>query len=219
MNDAAGIPRESVRIKLCGMTRAEDVRLAVELGADYVGLILAPRSPRRLGMAQAAELRSLVASRSAAVLLLMDNPGEEVRRGVDAIRPDLLQFHGAEDDAFCAGFGLPFLKAVAMGDGADPLAEMARFPSAFGFVLDGHGAGQAGGSGHRFDWSRLPHACDRPILLAGGLGPDNVGEAIRTVRPWGVDVSSGIETAPGRKHPEAMRRFVEAARAASDAIG
>jgi len=219
MHDAAGIARGSVRIKLCGMTRAEDVRLAVELGADYVGLILAPRSPRRLTVAQAAELRGLVAGRSAAVLLLMDNPREEVQRAVAALRPDLLQFHGGEDDAFCADFGLPYLKAIAMGDGIDPLPEMARFPAAFGFVLDGHGAGQAGGSGQRFDWSRLPQACDRPILLAGGLEPDNVDAAIRTVHPWGVDVSSGIESAPGRKHPEAMRRFVAAVRAASGAIG
>ncbi len=219
MHDAAVHQRGPVRIKLCGLTRAEDVRLAVDLGADYVGLILAPRSPRRLSVEQAAELRSLVVGRSAAVLLVMDNPREEVLHGVTVLRPDVLQFHGGEDDAFCAGFGLPFLKAIAMGEGTDPLAEMARFPSAFGFVLDGHAVGQAGGSGHRFDWSRLPRGCDRPILLAGGLGPDNVAEAIRTACPWGVDVSSGIEISPGRKHPEAMRRFVAAVRAASDAIG
>lgn len=202
------------RIKLCGMTRAEDVRLAVDLGADYVGLILAPRSPRRLALEDAVVLRALVTSDSAAVLLLMDNPHADVQRVVASLRPDLLQFHGGEDDAFCASFGLPFLKAIAMGDGGDPMAAMARFPSAFGFVLDGHGAGQAGGSGRRFDWSHLPQARDRPILLAGGLGPDNVAEAIRTAQPWGVDVCSGVEAAPGRKDPQALRRFVAEVRGA-----
>ena len=119
MHDAAVHQRGPVRIKLCGLTRAEDVRLAVDLGADYVGLILAPRSPRRLSVEQAAELRSLVVGRSAAVLLVMDNPREEVLHGVTVLRPDVLQFHGGEDDAFCAGFGLPFLKAIAMGEGTD----------------------------------------------------------------------------------------------------
>ena len=207
------------RIKLCGMTRAEDVLLAVESGADYIGLILAPRSPRRLALEAAVALRSKVTGGSAAVVLLMDNPHDDVQRAVAALRPDLLQFHGGEEDAFCASFGLPFLKAIAMGDGGDPLVAMARFPSAYGFVLDGHGTGQVGGSGRRFDWSRLPRACDRPILLAGGLGPDNVAEAIRIAQPWGVDVCSGVEATPGRKDPQALRRFVAAVRAASVAIG
>lgn len=219
MGDAADGLHAPVRIKLCGMTRGEDVRLAVELGADYVGLILAPRSPRRLALDQAMELRELIRGHSAAVVLLMDNPHADVQHAVEVLRPDLLQFHGGEDDAFCASFRLPFLKAIAMGEGADPVDEMLRFPSAFGFVLDGHGVGQAGGSGQRFDWSRLPQACDRPILLAGGLGPGNVAAAIQIAHPWGVDVSSGIETVPGHKDPQAMRRFVAAVRAAADAIG
>ncbi len=202
------------RIKFCGMTRAEDVRLAVELGVDFIGLILAERSPRRLLPGQARALRALVPEEVGVVALVMDNPRVEVADIVAGLRPDYLQFHGGEDGAFCAGFGLPFLKAIAMGDGGDPLETMAKFPSAHGFVLDGHDAGQPGGGGRGFDWSRLPKDAAKPILLAGGLAPDNVARAIRTAHPWGVDVSSGIEAVPGIKDAEKMRRFVDAVRAA-----
>lgn len=205
------------RIKFCGMTRAEDVRLAVELGADFIGLILAERSPRRLLPGQARALRALVPEEIGVVALVMDNPPGEVAGIVAGLRPDYLQFHGDEGDAFCAGFGLPFFKAIAMGDGGDPLEAMARFPSAHGFVLDGHGAGEQGGSGRSFDWTRLPKDSGRPILLAGGLSPDNVAQAIRIAHPWGVDVSSGIEAAPGIKDAAKMRRFADAARAADSA--
>ncbi len=205
------------RIKFCGMTRAEDVRLAVELGADFIGLILAERSPRRLLPGQARALRALVPEEIGVVALVMDNPPGEVVGIVAGLRPDYLQFHGDEGDAFCAGFGLPFFKAIAMGDGGDPLEAMARFPSAHGFVLDGHGAGEQGGSGRSFDWTRLPKDSGRPILLAGGLSPDNVAQAIRIAHPWGVDVSSGIEAAPGIKDAAKMRRFADAARAADSA--
>lgn len=202
------------RIKLCGMTRDEDVALAVALKIDFIGLIFAKRSPRKVTLDHAAALRTLVPSTTAVVALLMDNPRTEIDVIVSSVRPDLLQFHGGEDDALCAGTGVPFWKAIAMGDGGDPLTVMARYPSASGYVLDGHGAGEAGGSGRCFDWDRLPRDAERPILLAGGLTAGNVGVAVRTVRPWGVDVASGIEVAPGIKDPEAMRRFVAAVRAA-----
>lgn len=202
------------RIKLCGMTRDEDVALAVALEVDYIGLIFAARSPRKLTLDRATALRALVPSTTAVVALLMDNPPAEVDAVVSRVRPDVLQFHGGEDDALCAGTGVPFWKAIAMGDGGNPLAAMARYPSAQGYVLDGHGAGEAGGSGRRFDWRLLPHERERSILLAGGLTADNVGQAIVIARPWGVDVASGIESAPGIKDPEAMRRFVAAVRAA-----
>jgi len=211
------------RIKFCGFTRAADLALAVELGVDYVGLVFAPRSPRRLGVEQAKALRAAVPAEIGVVALLMDNPADEARTIVEAVEPDILQFHGREDDAFCAVFGLPFWKAVAMGgEGVDAAAEFARFPSASAFLLDGHGAGEPGGSGRRFDWSRVPQAAGKPVLLAGGLSADNVGLAIRTARPWGVDVSSGIEaggieSAPGLKDAGKMRRFADAVRAADAA--
>ncbi|WP_411832193.1 phosphoribosylanthranilate isomerase [Pseudoxanthomonas mexicana] len=203
------------RIKFCGLTRSEDVRLAVELGVDFIGLVFAPRSPRRLLLGQARELRELVPEEICVVALAMDNDAGEVAAIVGHVRPDLLQFHGGEDDAFCAGFGLRYYKAIAMGgDSEGAHAAIARYPSASGFLFDGHAAGEQGGSGQRFDWRRMPSLGDRPCLLAGGLDAGNVGLAIRAARPWGVDVSSGIEAAPGVKDGEKMRRFVEAVRVA-----
>lgn len=202
------------RIKFCGLTRAEDVRLAVELGVDYVGLVFAPRSPRKLLLGQARMLRELVPEEIAVVALVMDNPHADIEAMIENVRPDLLQFHGAETEADCARFGLPFLKAFAMGnEDEDAAARAAEFPGAYGYLLDGHGKGEQGGSGQRFDWKRLPRL-DKPLLLAGGLTSENVATAIRTARPWGVDVSSGIESAPGIKHPDRMRLFLDEARRA-----
>ncbi|RZA33864.1 MAG: phosphoribosylanthranilate isomerase [Lysobacteraceae bacterium] len=202
------------RIKFCGLTRAEDVRLAVEVGVDYVGLVFAPRSPRKLLLGQARMLRELVPEEIAVVALVMDNPRADIEALIENVRPDLLQFHGAETDDDCARFGVPFLKAIAMGGtDEDALARAAEFPSAYGYLLDGHGKGEQGGSGQRFDWKRVPRL-DRPVLLAGGLSSENVATAIDTAHPWGVDVSSGIEKAPGIKSPERMRRFVDEARRA-----
>ena len=206
------------RIKVCGLTRAEDVRLAVELGVDYLGLVFAPQSPRRLLLGQARMLRDLVPQDIAVVALMMDNARADVEKVVESLRPDVLQFHGGEDDAFCASFGLPFWKAIAMGGQAEAaFSAIARYPGASGFLFDGHAAGEQGGSGKRFDWKQMPSALDRPFFLAGGLSPENVGVALQTARPWGVDVSSGIEAAPGIKHADKMRQFVEAVRLADAA--
>ena len=203
------------RIKFCGLTRAEDVRLTVELGVDYLGLVFAPQSPRRLLLGQARMLRDLVPQDIAVVALMMDNARADVEKVVESLRPDVLQFHGGEDDAFCASFGLPFWKAIAMGGQAEAaFSAIARYPGASGFLFDGHAAGEQGGSGKRFDWKQMPSALDRPFFLAGGLSPENVGVALQTARPWGVDVSSGIEAAPGIKDAHKMRDFVAAVRAA-----
>ena len=206
------------RIKFCGLTRAEDVRVAVELCVDYIGLVFAPQSPRRLLLGQARMLRDLVPQDIAVVALMMDNARADVEKVVESLRPDVLQFHGGEDDAFCASFGLPFWKAIAMGGQAEAaFSAIARYPGASGFLFDGHAAGEQGGSGKRFDWKQMPSALDRPFFLAGGLSPENVGVALQTARPWGVDVSSGIEAAPGIKHADKMRQFVEAVRLADAA--
>jgi phosphoribosylanthranilate isomerase len=204
------------RIKFCGMTRAGDVRLACELGADAIGFVFAAGSPRCLRPQEARRMRNALAPLVDAVALFMDNSAEEVREAVRQVRPTLLQFHGAEDDAFCRGFGVPWLKAVAMGAGQAPSAAalQSQYPGAAGFLFDGHRPGGAGGSGATFDWQRLPAELNKPVLLAGGLDADNVFDAITTVLPWGVDVSSGIESAPGIKDGERMRRFVEEVRRA-----
>src|SRR5690606_5975963 len=130
----------------------------------------------------------------AVVALAMDNAAGEIEAILENVGPDLLQFHGAEDDGFCAGFGLPFLKAIPMAGTTleEGRARTGAFPSAHGFLFDGHAAGEQGGSGQRFDWKRLPGDLGKPVFLAGGLTDANVGVAIRAARPWGVDVSSGI---------------------------
>lgn len=202
------------RIKFCGLSRPGDVRLAVELGVDALGFVFAAASPRRIGIDQAEGLRQVVPPLVDAVALFMDNPGSEIDAAIRMLRPTLLQFHGSEDDAFCRGFGLPFIKTVPMGRGAvDAAFARKRYPSASAFLLDGHGPGQPGGRGERFDWTTVP-PLGRPVFVAGGLAPGNVGQAIRAARPYAVDVSSGIESAPGTKDGEKMQQFVDEVRRA-----
>lgn len=201
------------RVKFCGLTRPGDVRLACELGVDAVGFVLAD-SARRVQAGQLPGLRAAVSPLVQVVALFMNPQGSEVLDAIRRLRPTLLQFHGRESDAFCRSFGLPFLKTLPMGEGSDdPVAAAKRYPSALAFLLDGHGPGQAGGRGEAFDWSRAPRL-DRPVFLAGGLGPGNIAEAIQRVRPYAVDVSSGIESSPGHKDGEKMRQFLEEVRRA-----
>ena len=201
------------RVKFCGLTRPGDVRLACELGVDAVGFVLAA-SPRQVQPGQLAGLRAAVSPLVQVVALFMNPQGSEVLDAIRRLRPTILQFHGRESDAFCRGFGLPFLKTLPMGEGSeDPVAAAKRYPSALAFLLDGHGPGQAGGRGEAFDWSRAPRL-DRPLFLAGGLGPGNIADAISRVRPYAVDVSSGIESSPGHKDGEKMQQFLEEVRRA-----
>lgn len=204
------------RVKFCGMTRVDDIRAAADLGVDAVGLVFAQRSRRRVSLDQAAALREAIPPLVDVVALFMDNPADEVRGVIARLRPSLLQFHGSESAAFCEQFGWPYLKAVGMAgqDVAEAVAQIHAHPHAVGFLLDSHEPGAAGGTGERFDWAQIPSVEGRPLLLAGGLTPDNVGEAIRATRVWGVDVSSGIESAPGSKDTGLMQRFVVAVRAA-----
>lgn len=202
------------RIKFCGMTRAEDVRLASQLGVDAIGLIFAVQSKRRIDVSQARELRAAAGPFVGIVALFMDNAIGDVQTVISTVKPTLLQFHGAENAADCERFGLPYLKAVPMGSDIDFARNAKQHPNAAGFVLDSHAAGAAGGTGATFDWSRVPPGGERTLVLAGGLTPDNVAGAIRIARPQAVDVSSGIEAAPGLKNETLMRRFVEEVRRA-----
>lgn len=208
------------RIKFCGMTRAGDVRLAGELGVDAVGFIFARDSRRRVAPAEAWAMRQAIAPLVDVVALFQNNGREEVREVLRAVRPTVLQFHGDEDDGFCSSFRLPYLKAIAMGGDAEVSGNGLRqqYPHATGFLFDSHAAGGSGGTGLTFDWSQIPADLQRPCLLAGGIRPENVYEAIIATRPWGVDVSSGIESAPGLKDGDRMRHFVEQVRRA-DILG
>ncbi|TCV94746.1 phosphoribosylanthranilate isomerase [Luteibacter rhizovicinus] len=203
------------RIKCCGITREEDADLAADLGADAIGFVFTRRSKRFIEPEAAARIRATVPPFVSVVALVMDDEPDWIAHVVDTVRPDMLQFHGNERDDDCAAFGLRYLKAIAMGEGASALARLRDYPRAAGLLLDGHGLGEMGGSGHRFDWSLMPADLDQPLLLAGGLTADNVAQAIEVARPWAVDVSSGIETSPGIKDGAKMERFISAVRRAS----
>lgn len=205
---------QRTRIKFCGMTRPQDALLAAQLGVDAIGLIFTARSKRRVELAQAQAIVAGLPPFISTVALFMDDEPELVRTVRDALKPSLLQFHGQESEAWCRQFGHPYLKALAMGEGATALDQLGAYPTAAGLLLDGHGLGQPGGEGHRFDWALMPHDFRQPLILAGGLTADNVAQAIQIARPWAVDVSSGTESAPGIKDPAVMRAFVAAVREA-----
>jgi len=196
-------------IKFCGMTRVEDVDAAQKLGVDAIGIVLVPKSPRYLEPRAAAQLRS--STQLAVVALFQDADASFVRRAIDEVRPDVLQFHGEESEPFCASFGLPYLKAVSMHAQQDLAKLREVFASAAGLLLDSHRAGGLGGTGRAFDWGAVA-PIDEPFVLAGGLTAANVGEGIARMRPAAVDVSSGIEERPGVKDSAKMRDFVAAVR-------
>lgn len=202
------------RIKCCGMTRVEDALLAAELGTDAIGVVITARSKRRVDLAQARAIVAAMPPFVTTVALLMDDSEATVQAVIEQVQPNLLQFHGGESDAWCAQFGRPYLKAIAMGEGAAALPRLRDYPRAAGLLLDGHGLGEPGGSGKAFDWSLMPAELAQPLVLAGGLHAGNVGEAIRTARPWAVDVASGIEASPGIKDPARLAAFIAAVRAA-----
>jgi phosphoribosylanthranilate isomerase len=201
------------RIKFCGITRGEDALLAAQLGVDAIGLVCTRRSPRFLEPAQAQAIRAQVPAYVSVVALFMDDEAAWVREVEAALHPDLLQFHGVEDAAFCSAFITPYVKTVAMGGDADVRSIAAAHPQARGLLLDGHAAGMQGGSGQRFDWTRVPRDLALPVIVAGGLDAGNVGAAIRNAQPWAVDVASGIETSPGIKDPAKMHAFAAAVHA------
>lgn len=207
------------RIKFCGITRADDARLAAELGVDAVGLVFTRRSQRFVGIGPARSIRRALPPFVTAVALFMDDEPAWIEEVIAAVQPDLLQFHGSEAAGLAASFARPYFKAVPMASVTDVAAYATRHPEAAGFLLDSNVAGMLGGSGEAFDWSRVPRTFARPLVLAGGLDERNVVQAIARVRPFAVDVSSGIETAPGIKHPAKMRRFVDAVRVADQSAG
>ncbi|MCW8919730.1 MAG: phosphoribosylanthranilate isomerase [Gammaproteobacteria bacterium] len=196
------------RTKICGITRPEDGLLAAAQGADAIGLVFYPRSPRCVTAEQARELLAVLPPFVTTVGLFVDATEAEVRAVLAAVPLDLLQFHGGEEDAFCRRFGRPYYKAVRMAEGVDLVREAVRFPSASALLLDSFQAGVPGGTGHAFDWARIPAGLTKPVILAGGLGPENVTAAIRQVRPYAVDVSSGVEAAKGVKDAEKIIAFM-----------
>lgn len=199
------------RIKICGLTRKEDVRAAVEAGADAIGLVFYPPSPRAVDLSNATLLAHVVPPFVSTVGLFVNQDAGFVREVMQAASLSLLQFHGDEDVAYCEQFGHPYLKAARMKPGFDLLNYSARFQSAAGILLDAFVDGYGGG-GKTFDWSLIPTGMSRPIVLSGGLNSANVKEAVIQVRPWAVDVSSGVELAKGVKDHALIKAFVAGVR-------
>lgn len=199
------------RVKICGLTRPEDVRAAVEAGADAVGLVFYPPSPRNVSFELAAELAALIPPYVTTVGLFVNAEEAHVRAALAAVPIQLLQFHGDETEADCARYGRPWVKAARVRPGVDLVEFSACHRSASGLLLDAFVEGYGGG-GKVFDWSLIPERLDRPVILSGGLDPDNVGEAIRRVRPWAVDVSSGVESGKGIKSAALIAAFVAGVR-------
>jgi phosphoribosylanthranilate isomerase len=200
------------RVKFCGLTRVADLEVAAGLGVDAIGLVLVPGSPRFISLEQAAIIRARVPPFVQVVTLFRNASAAGVREALAAVQPDLLQFHGEESPEHCASFGRPYLRAVPMAAAGDLGEWERRFATAAALLLDAHGAGEQGGQGRTFDWSAI--RATRPYVLAGGLTPGNVGAAVRQLRPYAVDVSTGIESAPGVKDEVRMRQFLEAVRQA-----
>jgi len=200
-----------VKVKICGLTRLQDVQAAVAAGADALGFVFTPRSRRALQPDAALALVRPVPAFVARVGLFMDQDEAEVRRVLERVPLNLLQFHGQEEAAFCGSFGLPYIKALAMGSAPSLTRAEQVYADASGLLLDSHVDGQVGGTGQTFDWAQIPEL-DLPLILAGGLTPANVRQAVRRVRPWAVDVSSGVEDAPGIKNIDSMKTFINEAK-------
>ena len=195
------------RIKICGITRVADVLAAAQAGADAIGLVFYPPSPRFLQLDQAKALRAAVPPFVSSVALFVNPPAEQVREVLERVRPSMLQFHGEETPAFCAQFGIPYVKACRVKQGVDLLEYLRPFSGAAGWLLDSH-VEEYGGVGESFDWSLVPARRMRPLVLSGGLRRENVQEAVRRVRPWAVDVSSGVESAKGIKDAARIAAFI-----------
>ena len=199
------------RVKICGITRNEDAQLAVEAGADAVGLVFYEKSPRFVNNVQAEEISQSIPAFISRVALFKDADQSFIRSVLQQVEIDLIQFHGSEPAEFCERFSLPYIKALGMKDPACDIEYLKnsamKYATAKALLLDGHAPGEAGGTGKTFDWSSVDDVA-RPIILAGGLTADNVARAIEIVRPFAVDVSSGVESAPGIKDREKITAFM-----------
>ena len=196
------------RIKICGITRVEDACMAAELGADAIGLVFYPPSPRNVGLERA---RAIIAAMPPFVTitgLFVDPAPEQVESVLRRCSLDLLQFHGDESPEFCGDFGMPYIKAARVRADADLVQYLSRYHAAQGWLLDAYHDKLYGGTGESFDWKLVPRDLARPVILSGGLTPDNVRAAVRQVRPWAVDVSSGVEAVKGIKDAAKIAAFI-----------
>jgi phosphoribosylanthranilate isomerase len=202
------------RIKICGITRPEDARVAVDSGADAIGLVFYAESPRCVDQERAAQIAAAVPPFVTVVALFVNELATDIARILQHVPVGLIQFHGDEDAAFCRQFGRPWIKALRVRAGMDLQRTCLEYEGARGILLDNWEAGIPGGTGKSFDWGLAEAALPLPVVLAGGLNEENVASAIGRVRPAAVDVSGGVEHSPGIKDAGRIRRFVAAVRAA-----
>ena len=196
------------RTKICGITRIQDAQAAAASGADALGLVFYGKSPRHVALQQAVQLATVTPPFVTLVGLFVNPSADEVREVLRWVPLDVLQFHGEEEPEFCAQFGRPYLKAVRVKPGMDLVQCAARYQGAQGLLLDAFVEGTQGGTGATFDWTLIPHALPLPVILSGGLHAGNVAEAIRQVRPYAVDVSSGVESGKGIKDAAKIAAFI-----------
>ena len=203
----------AVRVKICGITRLEDALHAATAGADALGWVFYDKSPRHVTAQQAAAIGAALPPFITRVGLFVDASGDEIKSILQSVSLDLLQFHGDETPAFCAQFGKPYIKAVRVHAATDLLKYAADFDAACGLLLDAYVPGVPGGTGESFDWKLIPKNFPKPLVLSGGLTPDNVTDAIHQTEPWAVDVSSGVESSKGIKDPHKVAQFIANAKA------
>lgn len=203
---------ERTRVKICGIREPAHARIAAEAGADAIGLVFYGPSPRFVTTQAAAAIAAVLPPYVAAVGLFVDASESDVRKVLAQVPLDLLQFQGDEPADFCASFGKPFVRAVRMEAGTDLIECSRRFSRAKALMLDAHSPGTPGGTGLTFDWSAIPAGLPMPVILSGGLTAANVGRAVREVRPWAVDVSSGVESSRGVKDPRRIVEFIRSVR-------
>ena len=202
------------RIKICGITRLADAVAAAEAGADAIGCVFWKRSSRAVSPEQAAEFARTLGPFVSLVGLFVDPDPDYVRSVCEMVPIDCLQFHGNEGASFCESFQMRWIKALHVRADADLMRLMRQYDNAQGILLDNYDPVRVGGTGSSFDWSLIPDKSHRPLILAGGLSTENVASALRRVQPWAVDVSTGVESAPGLKDAAKIRAFVEAVRSA-----
>ncbi len=196
------------RVKICGITRVDDAIAAAKAGADAIGLVFYPKSSRYVTTTVAAEIVSELPPFVTTVGLFVNHSADQVNQICDQVELDLLQFHGDESPSDCSRFGKRFIKAVRMAPGRSVTEMMGQYRQATALLLDSFDADKYGGSGETFDWQRVPKDSDVPLVLAGGLNCSNVVEAVTRVQPYAVDVSSGVESAPGIKSADQIIEFV-----------
>ncbi len=203
-----------IRTKICGFTSAEDAVAAAELGADAVGLVFYEKSKRFVTPEQAAEIARALPPFVSVVALFVNEEAVRIEEILAQVPIDIIQFHGDEPPEFCRRFARPYIKAVRVQNSADIMAALETYPDARAVLFDAHIEGEYGGTGHRFDWNVLPERLNGHWILSGGLNPENAAEAVRITGARIVDVSSGVESAPGVKCPQKMAAFIAAVRGA-----